>query len=420
MVDYTPRVGYDTVKLNWDLGSDPTVFRMPSEHEWYGENPLPPPSSSDPLQESMKFKCSEVPPYGGGKYDLKNGERRLWRQADGVHYELRCGRFSSYLVLETSLPKLLFGHNKYPIPLDMLPEALDELTRRARTFIPSLPPCDELEAWRIDATSDVQLRSELEVGLVGRVLGDSVLNGALPTRYPTGGSLWWPVSGGFPGARCYGKSVQSGDEKLAGVYRSEVQVMGGKQFRKALGLAVENGDLSPELISGRGRRCVKAGTLASEKNVCTGLLDGLTGVLRSAIDVVREVNAVTAFEAIGLLERKAGVSRSRAFQLVGYSHAVRVLGWGFTGLNRKGVWEAKKAFEAAGVDPAFIDFSSSERLSAVGGMVAGGALLGGAAVAGLAIGGVLADALFPDTPKQTPKKKSEPEPVGGSDLDKAA
>ena len=420
MDDYTLRVGYDTVKLNWDLGSDPTVFRMPSEHEWYGDNPLPPPPSPDPLQECMQFKSGEVLPYGGGKYDLKNGGRSLWRRQDGVFYEWRLGHYESVLYIETSLPKLLFGHNKYPVPLDMLPDALDELTRRGRSFIPSLPPCDELDAWRIDATSDVQLRSELEVALVGRVLGDYALNGAMPTRYPTGGSLSWPASGGFPGARCYGKSAQTGDEKIAGVYRSEVQVMGGKQFRKALGFAVANGDLSPELISGRGRRCVKAGTLANEKNVCTGLLGGLTGALDSAIALVRGVNAMTAFDAINLLERDAGVSRSRAVQLIGYSHIVRVLGWGFTGLTPKGAWEARKCFEAAGVDPASIEFSSSEKLSAVGGMVAGGALVGGAAVAGLAMGGALADALFPDTPKQNPKKKSEPVSVVGSDLNKAA
>ena len=421
MVDYTPRVGYDTIRLNWDLGSDPTVFRMPSEYEWYGDNPLPPPRPSDPMQTSLQLKCLDVEASGGGKYDLKSGGRSLWRRENGVYYEWRRGHRGSSLLMETSLPKLLFGHNKYPVPLDMLSESLAELTLRGRAFIGScLPPADELDVWRLDATSDVMLRSELEVGLVARVLADRPLNGVLPTRYPTGGSLSWAASGDFPRCICYGKFAESGDEKVAGMYRSEVRVRGGRQFRKALGLAVENGHLSPELVSGRGSRCVRAATLVSERNVCTGLLVGLTGALDSAIGFVREVNAMTAFDAINLLEEKAGVSRSRAVQLIGYSHIVRVLGWGFTGLNRTNIWRARKEFDAAGVDPALIEFSSAEKVSAGAGMVAGGALLGGMAIAGALIGSSIADALVPGVPQKSGAKSPDLELAESGELKKAA
>ena len=420
MSDYTRRIGYDTIRLNWDIGSDRTVYRLPSEHEWYGDNPLPPPRKPDPAQVSMQLKCLEVDAYGGGKYDLKNGGRLLWRRQEGVFYELRLSQYKTLLSLETSLPKLLFGHNKYPVPIDLLTDAFSELTARGRAFIGAdLPPVDELEAWRIDATSDVKLRSELEVGLVGRALSDCSLNGAMPTRYPTGGSVSWPAAGGHPGARCYGKSAETGDEKIAGVYRSEVQVMGGKQFRKALAFAVERGDLSSSVLSGRGARCLRAGTLANESGVCTGLLRGLTSVLDGAINLVREVKAVTALEAIDLLEQKAGVDRSRSVQLVGFAHIVRVLGWGFTGLGRKGVWLAKKDFEAAGVDPASIEFSSHEKLAAGAGMVAGGAIIGGAAVAGMVIGTALADAISPPD-KPGPVKSAEPGPVPARELERAA
>jgi hypothetical protein len=163
---------------------------------------------------------------------------------------------------------------------------------------------------------------------------------------------------------------------------------------------------------------LRAETLASESGVCTGLLGALNRVLDGAIDLVREVNAVTALEAIDLLEQKAGATRSRAAQLVGYSHIVRVLGWSFTGLTRKGIWEAKKAFEAAGVDPTLIEFSSAEKLGAGAGLVAGGALMGGAAVAGMVIGNALADVLMPDKPG--PVKYAEPGPVPAGELEKAA
>ncbi len=398
MTEYTRRVGFDTIRLNWDIGSDFRVYRFPSEHEWYGDRPLPPPRPENPLQMSMQLKCVEVEAYGGGKRNLKNGDLGLWRREDGVFYELRRSEYKNLLSIEASLPKVLFGHNRYPVPPDLLPDALAELTSRGRSFIgPDLPPCDELEAWRIDATADVRLSSELEVALVGRVLGDFPLNGAMPVRYPSGGSLHWPASRGFPGARCYGKFAESGNERAVGQYRSEVQVMGGKQFRKALAFAVENGDLSPSVVSGKGARCVRAGMLATEKGVCTGLLAPLTGVLESSLDLVREVNAVQSWEAINLLEQKAGVKRSRSVQLLGYAHVIRIFGgWGATGLDRKGVWQAKKDFEAAGLDPAAIEFSTAEKLGAGAGMVVAGAVLGGAAVAGVVMGNALVEAIYPE------------------------
>lgn len=393
MSDYTRRFGYDTIRLNWDMGSDVTVFPMPSEYEWYGDKPLPSVRPPDPLQSSLQLKCLEVLPFGGGKRNLKNGDIGLWRRQDGVFFEWRRGSHINMLSLETSLPKLLWGHNKYPVSVDLLPDAFEELTRVGRSFIPSLPPCSELDVWRIDATCDLRLQSELEVALVGRALSDSTLHGVMPVRYPTGGSVAWPAYAGRPGARCYGKSVESGDDTIAGLYRSEVQVMGGKQCRKALAFAVECGDLSPTLVSGRGKRCFKGETLATERAVCTGLLGALNGLLDNAIDLVRGVNDMTAFEAIDLLEQKASCSRSRAVQLVGYAHIVRVLGWGMTGLDRKGVWMAKKSFEVAGVDAASIEFSAAEKVGAGLGLVAGGAVLGAAAGVGVALGDALVEAI---------------------------
>jgi hypothetical protein len=301
----------------------------------------------------------------------------------------------------------------------MLPAAYAELEHRARKFIKCLPAVHELEAWRIDATADMQLRSELECALVGRVLADRPLNDAMPTRYPTGGSVSWPASKGLPGARCYGKSEETGDEKIAGRYRAELQVMGGKQFRKQLAKMVEDGQLDPKWLSGRGTACVKAECLASEPKLCTGLLDALTVVCGSAIDFVREAGEMTALEAIDLLELKAGVKRPRAVQLVGYSHLIRVLGWSATGLDRTNIWRAKKDFEAAGVDPVLIDFSRVQRIAAGAGMIVGGAVAGGLAVAGAMAGSALVDALLPDEP--SPKKFVEPGPsVAADELEKAA
>ena len=417
--DYTRRFGYDTIRLNWELGSDATVNPMPSEYLWYGDKPLSYPSPDDPLQTRMQLKCLEVDAFGGGKRNLKNGDLLLWRRQEGVFYELRRGQYKNLLSLETSLPKLLFGHNKYPVAVDMLPAAFDELTRRGREFIPCLPDVSELEAWRIDATSDVKLRSELEVGLVGLALYKRPLNGVLPTLHPSGGSVSWAASSGLPGARCYGKSEESGDEKIAGVYRNETQVMGGNQFRKALAFAIANGDLSPELVAGKGVRCLKGSALIEQgQSLCTGLLGALIGVCDSAIDFVREVNTLTALEAINLLEQKAGVTRSRAAQLVGYAHIVRVLGWNFTGLGRKGVWLAQNEFKAAGVDAALIEFSSAERFVAHAGMVVGGALAGGIAIAGAVAGSEIVDALLPE--KSPSKKSAEPASDASGELDKAA
>ena len=415
---YTRRVGIDTIRLNWDLGSDAAVFPMPSEHLWYGDKPMPYPRPADPLQTKMQLRCLEVEAFGGGKRNLKNGDLLLWRREDGVFYELRRSQFANRLSLETSLPKLLFGHNKRPVPVDLLPDAFDELTRRAHAFVPCLPDAYELDAWRIDVTSDVKLRSELEVGLVGMALYKRPLNGVLPTLYPSGGSVSWAASGGLPGARCYGKSEETGDEKIAGLYRSETQVMGGNQFRKVLAAAVAAGDLSGDLVAGKGARCLKGSALIEQgEKLCAGLLGALIGVCDSAIDFVREVNTVTALEAISLLEEKAGVNRSRACNLIGYSHIVRVLGWSFTGLTRKGIWEARKCFDAAGVDPAAIEFSSAEKLVAGVGMVAGGAVLGATAIAGAVLGSVIADKLVPDVP--SPKRFAEPSPALVDDLQAA-
>ena len=98
---------------------------------------------------------------------------------------------------------------------------------------------------------------------------------------------------------------------------------------------------------------------------------------------------------------------------------MRVLGWGFTGLDRSNIWRAKRDFEVAGIDPASIEFSSHEKLAAGAGMVAGGAIIGGAAVAGMVIGTALADAISPpDKPGLV--KSAKPGPVPAEDLEKAA
>jgi hypothetical protein len=358
----------------------------------------------------MQLKLVNVEARGGGKIDLKSRGVRLWRQENGVFFELRRSEYQQLLSLECSLPRLLYGHNKRPVlPADM-PDAFAELTERARAFIPSLPDVSELEAWRIDATADVQLASEFECGLVGRVLADRPLNDAMPTRYPSGGSVSWPASKGLPGARCYGKSEQTGDAKIAGRYRAEVQCMGGKQWRKQLADMVARGQLDPKWLSGRGRACVRAECLATEPGLCAGLLDPLAGLCDSAIDLVREVKSVKAHEAIVLLEQKANVKRPRAVQLVGYAHLVRLFDWPATGLSKSNIWEAKKAFELAGIDPVLIDFSTAERISAGAAMVAGGAALGAAAVGGFVLGSALVDTLLPDAP--SPKKFVEPGPSG--------
>lgn len=407
--DYTRRTGFDTIRLNWDIGTDLTVYRLPDEHAWYGEKPLPPPHRANPLQFDFQLKCVEVEAYGGGRLNLKNGDRALWRREDGVYYELRKGRYETTLSLETSLPKLLFGHNRYPVSPELLPDAFAELDLRARAFIgPDLPPVHELDAWRIDATCDYGLRSELEVGLVSRVLADQSLNGFLATRYPTGGSLFWGAGQGLPGARCYGKFAESGNEKAVGTYRSEVQCMGGKQFRKVLAFAVANGDLRPELAAGQGRRCVRGEVLASEKSLCTGLLGALPGLVEKSIELAREGNVMTSLQAIDLLKSKAGVTHARAVHLVGYSHLIRVLGWSFTGLGRKGVKEAQKSFELAGVDPVLIEFGAAEKIGAGAGMVVGGAIAGGLFIGGAVAGNAIAEALLPD----------KPQAVSGSDAEK--
>jgi hypothetical protein len=421
---YTRTFGYDTVRFNWDLGSDPTVFPMPSDYEWFGNNPLPLPKEVEPCQLSMQLKCVavDIEARGGGHLNLKSSERGFWRKQDGVFFKLVRSQWGTVLAIEASLPKLLYGHNKNPLRPDMLPSAFDELTRRARGFIPSLPDVSELEAWRIDATSDVQLRSELEVGLVARVLADRVLNNALPARYPTGGSLKWsyPKTVNHSTVRCYGKSAESGDESISGRYRNELQCMGGKQWRQQLADMVARGQLDPKWLSGRGRTCVKAECLITEPALCTGLLEALTGLCDGAIDFVRGVGSMTAMQAIDLLQEKSGVTRSRAVQLVGYSHIVRVLGWGFTGLGRKGVWLAQNEFKTAGVDPAFIEFSSAEKIGAGAGMVAGGALAGGLAVAGAIAGNALVDALVPDKPGPVSFVEPGPVPAGELAADKAA
>lgn len=418
----TRKIGYDTIRLNWELGSDPTVFKMPPDFAWLADAkiPRPKPETGDILQLKMQLKCFDVEARGGGTLSLKSGETRLWRRQDGVFYELRRGAYRSLLSLECSLPKLLWGHNKQPVPVARLSDAFDELTRRGREFIPCLPDTYELETWRLDATSDRLLNSELELLLVSRVLADQPLNfgGGPATRYPSGGSLSWPAMGGFPGSRCYSKSVETGDEKLAGVYRSERQFMGGKHFRKALALAVANGDLSPAVTAGRGSRWLKGSQLIEQgERLCTGLLDPLTVVCDKAVDMVREVRTLTAWQAIDALE-KSGLNKSRAVQLVGYSHLIRVFGWSATGLTRKGIWEAKKAFEVANVDPTLIEFSSAERFGAGAGMVVGGALAAGLAIAGAVAGSELADALFPNKPGSAPFV--EPGPVPAGELEDAA
>lgn len=418
----TRKIGYDTIRLNWDLGSDPTVFRMPPDFAWLADAKIPYPKAEpgDFLQLKMQLKCFDIEARGGGTTSLKSGEVRLWRRQDGVFYELRRGAYRSLLSLECSLPKLLWGHNKQPVPVDRLADAFDELTRRGRGFISCLPDTYDLETWRLDATSDRLLNSELELLLVSRVLADQALTvgGCFATRYPSGGSLGWPALNGFPGARCYSKSVETGDEKLAGLYRSERQFMGGKQFRKALALAVENGDLSPAVTAGRGSRWLKGSALIEQgERLCTGLLDPLTGICDKAVDMVREVKTLTAWQAIDALE-KSGLNKSRAVQLVGYSHLIRVFGWSATGLGRKGVWVAQNDFKNAGVDPVLIEFSSAERFGAGAGMVAGGALAAGLAIAGAVAGAELADALFPNKPG--PASFVEPGPVPAGELEDAA
>jgi hypothetical protein len=366
----------------------------------------------------MQLKCLEVEARGGGKLDLKNNELLLWRREHGVFYELRRGPHRNLLSLETSLPKLLWGHNRNPVSPEKLPDAFEELTRRGRSFIPSLPPADELDAWRVDATADTLLGSELELALVGRVLADFSLNGTMPVRHPSGGSLAWPAnkSRRLPGARCYGKFAESGDAKAVGQYRAEVQHMGGGQWHKALAVAVAAGDLSSEWASGTGKRCIRAGTLASDKSLCTGLLGALNGILDTAIGLVRDGDNMTALEAIELLEQKADVKRARAVQLVGYSHIIRVLGWSFTGLDPSNIWRAKKSFAEAGVDPALIEFSSVEKLGAGAGMVAAGAIAGAALVAGAVAVEAVGRAVFPDPPQSVPAVSVEPSPVTGGEV----
>jgi hypothetical protein len=101
--------------------------------------------------------------------------------------------------------------------------------------------------------------------------------------------------------------------------------------------------------------------------------------LVESVGCVKGLGAMTSLQAVDLLVQKGGVSLGRAYQLVAYAHAIRVLGWGATGLKTKGRWQAEKDFRAAGIDPKMVEFSGVERVgvgAAAGALFAAGTVIG--------------------------------------------
>lgn len=252
--------------------------------------------------------------------------------------------------VQSSLPKLLWGHNIDTMGPDLVGRAVDRLDAVVHEYWPGAP---EIHLWavrRVDCTANrVYLGADGEeaVASVLDAMRRVRLSGRLPRVGDSGTSVSWKgYSGGFE-RKAYSKFHETEDERARGVLRVEVGAIGQVAVRRVLGLE-----------KGESVRFVDVLAEAAFPHVCTERFGKVVGRVADRVERQGFMRAFYALKRYAEAEMKRGGGSGKAAAWLGYAWMVSHGGWGTLGLDRTSEWRMRKVFQEAGVDPAAIDWST--------------------------------------------------------------
>lgn len=281
-------------------------------------------------------------------------QARHWAQLGPLHVEhwsfrdQANDRAVDEFRVECSLPRMLRGENTRAIadPVD-LDRALDTASAAAGAFLGGAVDLREAHVRRVDVALDWHLDTEAHVQAALRYLGlVRYASTQRPVRHQDGNLSWTRRRGGFT-RRVYGKfrdTCAKGEPNPAawGQLRAEVQCNGQRAVRRAW-------------PGGLLERTVLVGDLAGAD--AERLRERVMAKLRRVVQGAIETTPIGLMEAVKRLEA-ASPRKSTAARLIGYAYLIHRLGWEHldTMLSRSNVYEVRRQFEKAGVDPLAIQW----------------------------------------------------------------
>lgn len=259
------------------------------------------------------------------------------------------GRRVRELVVQCSLPKLLWGQNVDTLGAGAVEVAVDKLDSLVREYWPEAP---EIRSWavrRVDCTANRVYQGDDAEQAVACVLEGLKLvrmHGRLPRIGDSGTSVSWKgYSGGFE-RKAYSKFHETKDDRAKGVLRVEVGAIGQVAVRRVLALK-----------PGEAVRLVDVLAERAFPDVCTARFGRVVAAVADHVEREPFMRAFYRFKRYADGMKKGGGS-GKAAAWLGYAWMVSHVGWGGLGLETTTEWRMRKVFEGAGVDPSAIDWGS--------------------------------------------------------------
>lgn len=268
-------------------------------------------------------------------------------QATGV--EFADGR--SELVVQCSLPKLLWGQNIDTLGPESVGAAVDRLDALVHRYWPSSP---EVLLWgvrRVDCTANrvyTGEHPEESVGLVLEALKKVKLHGRYPRIGDSGTSVsWHAISGGLH-RKAYSKYFETGEERARGILRVEVGAQGVAASRRVLGLEGGTSVRFHDVLEDRGF-----------PDRCTAGFGKVVGFVADQVEKQPFMRVFWRFKkhAERSMNLKGGGS-GKAAAWLGYAWMVSQAGWAALNLPPMTEYRIRRVFREAGVDPAMIDWGT--------------------------------------------------------------
>lgn len=248
----------------------------------------------------------------------------------------------SAISFESSLPKLLWGHNAADLAeRPDIESALDKVNVVVDKFLGKQP---DVHGWmlnRVDVTADHVLPDEKLVNAVLSNLSSLPLKRCLPVRGESG-SVEWPSKKGGYTRKVYSKYLESGLEAARGRLRVEVGAIGQRAVRRAY-------------PGGGSLPAVTVEHLLDDR--AASMRERVTKRMLKIVEIAERSLDVKAWEAFQRLhvDNRTDV----AGRLLGYAYMMqRFGGWGWLEgvMSRQGVYKVRKQLEMVGIDPMAIEF----------------------------------------------------------------
>jgi hypothetical protein len=266
-----------------------------------------------------------------------------------VGYDRRAGHdeFDGELWFETSLPKLLWGHNAADLhQLEDIDQAVDLVNGKLSKF---LGKSDEVWEWtlnRCDVTADRQLPDEEAVAVVLSRLRDVRIRNRRPILGESGSVSWPGKRGGF-NRKFYSKFAESDQDAARGRLRIEVGALGHKALRRMLPGGQELPAVTVMHLMSKESELMRARMTAPMLKVVDAAMRGLADM--------------NAWDLMKMLHEK-GMRADRASNLLGQVFYINQFGWAAAEarMSRQAIWKLRRTLNELGIVPAEIEFDSAK------------------------------------------------------------